>query len=147
MELLGSVVGLLISSVLVVCLNEVLWHKTVLVGLFIMLWSSNFTLTLNFLVNTFTDTIAAVTCIERVDAMADLPCEKPMEMDKEHMLSKSWPENGILAFSKVHYQEGLSLVLNDLSFKIPAGKTCVVVGRMGADKLSMAVILFCLVEI
>lgn len=147
MELLGSLV-VLVSSVLVVCLNETLRLEAGLVGLLIM-WSSNFTITLNFMVDTFAETEAAITAIERVDAMADLPSEKPMETAKEVELDESWPRSGQIAFDKVslRYRDGLALALNDLSFQIAAGKSCGVVGRTGAGKSSITVALFRLVEI
>ena len=147
MEMLGSIV-VLVSSVLVVCLNDVLGLEAGIVGLLIM-WSSYFTLTLNFLVDTFSETEAAITSIERVDAMADLPTEESMETDDARKLPESWPEQGSLQFDGVNlrYREGLPLVLKDLSFDIPAGKSCGVVGRTGAGKSSISVALFRLVEI
>jgi ABC-type multidrug transport system fused ATPase/permease subunit len=147
MELLGSLV-VLVSSVLVVCLNDVLRLEAGLVGLLI-LWSSHFTITLNFMVDTFADTEAAITSIERVDAMADLPSEKPMETAKDVALDESWPRTGSIDFDKVslRYRDGLPLALNDLSFRIPAGMRCGVVGRTGAGKSSITVALFRLVEI
>jgi ABC-type multidrug transport system fused ATPase/permease subunit len=147
MELLGSFV-VLVSSVLVVCLNESLNLEPGVVGLLI-LWSSNFTITLNFLVDTFSETEAAITAIERVDAMADLPREKPMKTDPEHQPPACWPEVGSLKFDNVslRYREGLPLALNGLSLEIPAGKSCGVVGRTGAGKSSITVALFRLVEI
>ncbi|CAB9525313.1 Oligomycin resistance ATP-dependent permease YOR1 [Seminavis robusta] len=147
MEMLGSLV-VLVSSVLVVCLNDVLKLEAGLVGLLIM-WCSNFTITLNFLVDTFAEAEAAITAIERVDAMASLPSEKPMETDAEHQPPSSWPTQGLLEFNNVNlrYREGLPLVLKNLSFKLPAGKSCGVVGRTGAGKSSITVALFRLVEI
>ena len=147
MELLGSIV-VLVSSVLVVCLNDVLKLEAGLVGLLI-LWSSNFTITLNFLVDTFSETEAAITSIERVDAMADLPRERSFETDEKHGPPENWPKKGLLEFDKValRYREGLPLALDDLSFKIPAGTRCGVVGRTGAGKSSITVALFRLVEI
>ena len=147
MELLGSFV-VLVSSLLVVCLNESLNLEPGIVGLLIM-WSSNFTITLNFLVDSLSETEAAITAIERVDAMADLPMEKPMESDPDHQPPVCWPEHGHLTFDNVslRYREGLPLALNGLSFDIPAGKTCGVVGRTGAGKSSITVALFRLVEI
>jgi ABC-type multidrug transport system fused ATPase/permease subunit len=131
-EVMGSIV-VLISSVLVISLNESLGLDAGIIGLLI-LWSSNFTITLGFLVDTFAEAEAAITAIERVDAMSRLPCERPMETDKSLSLPPSWPESGLLEFDKVclRYREGLPLALSDLSFKIPAGKTCGVVGRTGA---------------
>merc|ERR1712232_184840 len=87
--------------------------------------------------------------IERVDAMAELPSEKAMKTPKELQPSPEWPQNGSLEFRNVslRYRDELPLALNDLSFKIPAGKTCGIVGRTGAGKSSITVALFRLVEI
>jgi ABC-type multidrug transport system fused ATPase/permease subunit len=132
MEMLGSVI-VLVSTVLLVCLNDELNLEAGLAGLLIM-WSSNFTITLNFLVDTFSETEAAITAIERVDAMADLPSEKSFETAEGSKPPINWPDNGVLEFDHVslRYREGLPLALNNLSFKIPSGKTCGVVGRTGA---------------
>ncbi|KAG7359453.1 multidrug transporter membrane ATP-binding component [Nitzschia inconspicua] len=147
MEMLGSVI-VLVSTVLLVCLNDTLNLEPGLAGLLIM-WSSNFTVTLNFLVDTFSETEAAITAIERVDAMADLPSEKTFETAEELQPPKDWPEKGVLEFDNVslRYREGLPLALNGLSFKISSGQTCGVVGRTGAGKSSITVALFRLVEI
>merc|ERR1712161_26162 len=164
-------------GVLVVCLHAQLQTTAGLAGL-LLTWSSNFTITLNFMVDTFSETEAAITAIERCDAMSELPCEKSMEtnntkkkkkkgkendedIDEEEgrnvsssipipiRLPKSWPEQGLLEFKNVslRYRDGLPLALNDLSFTIPAGKTCGIVGRTGAGKSSITVALFRLVEI
>ena len=146
-ELCGSLV-VLVPSILVVCLNDILDIEPGLIGLLIV-WSSSFTITLNFLVDTFSDAEAAITAIERVDAMANLPTENEMEPDSNCRPNSDWPERGLLEFVNVslRYREGLPLALNNLSFKIPAGKMCGVVGRTGAGKSSISVALFRLVEI
>lgn len=146
-ELLGSLI-VLVASVLVVCLNDVLLLEPGIVGLLII-WSSNFTITLGFLVDTFGEAEAAITAIERVDAMALLPQEKAMKTDDMHTVPSSWPEKGLLQFREVclRYRKGLPLALNRLTFQVPAGKTCGVVGRTGAGKSSLTVALFRIVEI
>ncbi len=147
MEMLGVIV-IMCTSFMVVCLNHRLQTTAGLAGLLIT-WSANFTITLNFLVQTFSETEAAITAIERVDAMAELPTEKPMETPKELEPPPEWPRDGLLEFrnASLRYREGLPLALNDLSFAIPAGKTCGIVGRTGAGKSSITVALFRLVEI
>jgi len=136
MEILGSIV-VLVATVLLVCLNDVLNLAAGLAGLLIM-WASTFTITLNFMVDTFSETEAAITSIERVDAMAYLPSEKPFETEKDLEPPPEWPQEGVLEFDGVslRYRDGLPLALNDLSFKIPAGKSCGVVGRTGAVSFS-----------
>lgn len=54
MEFMGSAV-VLVSTTLVVCMNETLGLEAGLAGMLI-LWSSNFTITLNFMVDTFSET-------------------------------------------------------------------------------------------
>ena len=81
--------------------------------------------------------------------MAYLTSEKAMKSDDSNRPPSSWPEEGLLEFIDVslRYRPGLPLALDGLSFKIPAGKTCGVVGRTGAGKSSLAVALFRLVEV
>jgi ATP-binding cassette subfamily C (CFTR/MRP) protein 1 len=131
-EVIGSIV-VLTSSVLVVSLNASLGLDAGIIGLLI-LWSSNFTITLGFLVEAFAAAEAGITAIERVDAMSRLPCERTMQTDTSRSLPPSWPDSGLLEFDKVclRYRDGLPLALNNLSFKIPPGKACGVVGRTGA---------------
>jgi len=119
-----------------------------MIGLLIM-WAGHFTITLHFMVDTFAEAEAAITAIERVDAMADLPREKPMETAKEFAVDEEWPRTGSVTFEGVsmRYRKGLPCALDDLSFQIPAGKSCGVVGRTGAGKSSLTVALFRLVEI
>ena len=147
-ELLGSIV-VLAASVLVICFNDIFRIDAGLVGLLI-LWSSHFTITLGFLVDTVAETEAAITAIERVDAMSRLPQERSMTTDMTAVtLPKSWPEYGHLQFRNVslRYRTNLPLALNGLTFDIPAGKKCGIVGRSGAGKSSLTAALFRLVEI
>lgn len=146
-EILGSLV-VLTSSLLVISMNDHLRLDPGIVGLLIV-WSANFTITLGFVMDFFSEAESAITGIERVDAMSRLPMEKAMVTDKALSLPTSWPDKGYLAFDNVclRYRPGLPLALNKLSFTIPAGKSCGVVGRTGAGKSSLTVALFRLVEI
>lgn len=146
-ELLGSIV-VLISTALVVSLNERLKLQPGIVGLLII-WSANFTITLGFLIDTFGEAEAAITAIERVDAMANLPKERPMNTESDGAIPSPWPSEGALEFRDVclRYREGLPLALDHLSFRIPPGKSVGVVGRTGAGKSSLTIALFRLTEI
>jgi ABC-type multidrug transport system fused ATPase/permease subunit len=146
-ELLGSVV-VLTATLLVISLNDVFGINAGLVGLLI-LWSANFTITLGFLVDTFAEAEAAITAIERVDAMSRVPQEKARTTDESVVIPMAWPEHGNLEFENVclRYRPTLPFALNGLSFKIPAGKKCGIVGRTGAGKTSLTAALFRLIEI
>jgi ABC-type multidrug transport system fused ATPase/permease subunit len=127
----------LAASVLVISFNDIFQIDAGLVGLLI-LWSSHFTITLGFLVDTVAEAEAAITAIERVDAMSRLPQERSMITDTSKVtLPKAWPEYGHLEFRNVslRYRNGLPLALNGLTFDIPAGKKCGIVGRSGAGKV------------
>jgi ATP-binding cassette, subfamily C (CFTR/MRP), member 1 len=128
----------LVASVLVTSFNDIFQIDAGLVGLLI-LWSSHFTITLGFLVDTVAETEAAITAIERVDAMSRLPQERSMITDVSKVkVPDSWPEHGHLEFRNVslRYRKGLPLALNGLTFVIPAGKKCGIVGRSGAGKVT-----------
>mmetsp|Transcript_32958 Transcript_32958/g.75927 ORF Transcript_32958/g.75927 Transcript_32958/m.75927 type:complete len:380 (+) Transcript_32958:2-1141(+) len=145
---LSGVVVVIVAILLVVCANDILRLQPGLVGVLII-WSSSFTITLGFLMDSFSEAEAAITSIERMDSVSKLPTEKAMETDKAIGLPSSWPNQGSLEFENVcmRYRGGLPLALDGLSFKIPPGKRCGVVGRTGAGKSSLSVALFRLVEI
>ena len=138
-ESLGATV-VLVSTTLVVCLNDVLRIEPGLVGLLII-WSSNFTVSLGFLIDFFGEAESAITAIERVDAMTEIPAEKAMKTEERFLPAPEWPEHGQIVFENVclRYREGLPLALNNLTFSVPAGKSCGVVGRTGAGKSSLTV--------
>jgi ABC-type multidrug transport system fused ATPase/permease subunit len=134
-EIIGSFV-VFCSCTLVVTLHHTLELESGIVALLII-WTTNFTITIGFLVDYFAEGEAAITSIERVDAMTTIAQEKSMITDPEHQLDPSWPEKGMLEFKDVclRYRKGLPLALNKLSFTIPPGKRCGVVGRTGAGKI------------
>jgi len=134
-ELLGSVI-VLVSSVLVIALNETLKLAAGFAALLII-WSSNYTITLQFLVDTFNEAEAAITSIERVHAMCELPTEKSMHTDDSLRLPDSWPDRGLVKFQdvKLRYRDGLPLALDGLSFCAAPGERIGIVGRTGAGTL------------
>lgn len=146
-ELLGSVVAF-VSCLIVVIFNDVLSLEPGFVALLII-WSTNYTLTLGFLVDNISEAEAAITSIERIRAMSDLPQERSFTTLEINRVDEAWPTHGSLEFDRVclRYRDGLPLALNGLTFRIPPGKRCGVVGRTGAGKSSLATALFRLVEI
>jgi ABC-type multidrug transport system fused ATPase/permease subunit len=145
-ELLGSLV-VLVSCTLVSSFNDVLKLQPGLIALLIM-WSSNFTVTLAFFVDAFGESEASITSIERVDAMSTLPTERNMETSPDMALPRSWPDRGRIEFDSfsMRYRDGLPLALDGLSFVVEPGKRCGVVGRTGAGKSTLTIALFRLVE-
>jgi len=145
-ELLGSLI-VLVSAVLVITLNQTLALEAGFAALLII-WSSNYTITLQFLVDTFNEAEASITSIERVHSMCELPEEKSMSTDETIDLSK-WPQHGLVEFKdvKLRYRDGLPLALDELSFSAAPGERIGIVGRTGAGKSTLTVALFRLVEL
>lgn len=146
-EILGSII-VVVATLLVITLNDVVALDPGIVALLII-WSSNFTITLGFLVDSFSEAEAAITAIERVDAMSRLPQERAMKTDEEKRPDSTWPDKGCIEFKDVcmRYRPDLPLSLKGLSFTVPAGKRCGIVGRTGAGKSSLTTALFRLCEI
>jgi ABC-type multidrug transport system fused ATPase/permease subunit len=133
-ELLGSII-VLVACTVVAVFNDFLSIEPGLVALLII-WSSNFTITLGFLVDNVAEAEAAITSVERIHAMSELPQEKDMITAEENIPDPSWPTTGALEFDNVcvRYRPGLPLTLNCCSFKVPPGKRCGIVGRTGSGK-------------
>uniref|UniRef100_A0A7S2UQH5 ABC transporter domain-containing protein n=1 Tax=Attheya septentrionalis TaxID=420275 RepID=A0A7S2UQH5_9STRA len=146
-ELLGSII-VLVACTVVAVFNDFLSIEPGLVALLII-WSSNFTITLGFLVDNVAEAEAAITSVERIHAMSELPQEKDMITAEENIPDPSWPTTGALEFDNVcvRYRPGLPLTLNCCSFKVPPGKRCGIVGRTGSGKSTALVALFRLVEV
>jgi len=104
---------------------------------------------LSFLITSFSEAEAAITSMERMHDLEELPQESCMETTCENAVDKTWPDRGELAFHNVsmRYREGLPLSLEDLTFTVEPRQRCAVVGRTGAGKSSLTAALFRLVEI
>ena len=96
---MGSIV-VLAASVLVIALNDVFGIDAGLVGLLII-WSTNFSITMGFVVAGMSDSEAAITAIERVDAMSRVPQEKSRTTADRAMVPETWPDRGNLEFENV----------------------------------------------
>ena len=129
--------AVLFSVCFVVGLNDVLQISPGLAAMLII-WSSNFTICLGFMIQAISESEAAMTSVERVLAMLKLPQEEETEevgVTSTDLVKpgKEWPISGELEFDSVslRYRPGLPLSLNGLSFSLRSGQRCGVVGRTG----------------
>ena len=131
--------AVLFSVCFVVGLNDVLQISPGLAAMLII-WSSNFTICLGFMIQAISESEAAMTSVERVLAMLKLPQEEEEEEEEGGVTStdlvkpgQEWPTSGELEFDSVslRYRPGLPLSLNGLSFSLQSGQRCGVVGRTG----------------
>lgn len=133
---------------MVVAGNDALQLSSSTVG-FLVMWSIVFTTSLGFLLQRFTETEARITSIERVQSTSELPQEASWQTHRSVNLEPNWPSSGGLQFEKVclRYRKELPLALDSVSFVLPPGMRCGVVGRTGSGKSSLTVALFRLVEV
>jgi ABC-type multidrug transport system fused ATPase/permease subunit len=115
----------------------------------LIIWSSNFTITLSFFSQGVSETEAYLTSVERLKDMTDLEQEKEHKTSASLKLEDSWPSEGNLEFENVclRYRPNLPLALNGLSFTAEAGRKIGICGRTGAGKSTISAALFRLCEI
>lgn len=146
-QVLGSLV-VLFGACFVVAFNDILRLETGLVAM-LVIWSSNFTITLGFFSQSVSETEAYLTSVERLQDMTKLPQEKDHETSDSLTLSPDWPSKGNISFENVYfrYRNGLPLALNNLTFNVENGNRIGICGRTGSGKSTIAVALFRLCEI
>eukprot|EP00892_Ulva_mutabilis_P006809 jgi/Ulvmu1/44/UM001_0047.1 len=91
-----------------------------------------------------------MTAVERMLGYCGLEQERPATpADGGGAPPPGWPASAALEFRGVsaRYRPGLENVLSDLSFKIPSGTTCGIVGRTGSGKSSLMLVLFDLIDV
>ncbi|XP_022909451.2 ATP-binding cassette sub-family C member 4-like isoform X2 [Onthophagus taurus] len=81
-----------------------------------------------------------MTSVERLSEYLELKSE--VEMNKEVILKKTWPENGNIQFKNV----SVNYVLNNVNFEIKSKDKVGIVGRTGAGKSSLYFALMRLME-
>jgi len=89
------------------------------------------------------DTETKMTTVERLTYYVDTLV--PEETNTDPMVPVAqWPAQGELSFNSVsmRYRAELPLVLENISFSVPAGAKIGIVGRTGSGKSSLAVALF-----
>lgn len=131
-QVLGSLVVLFAAS-FVVAFNDWLKLETGIIAMLII-WSSNFTITLSFFSQAISETEAYLTSVERLRDLTRLPQENDHKTSELVKLPNSWPKEGKLSFDSVclRYRPGLPYALNHLTFDVKAGQRIGVVGRTGA---------------
>jgi ATP-binding cassette subfamily C (CFTR/MRP) protein 1 len=136
----------MIGALLVACVTlvSVSNHRLIspaLVGVAIN-YALNVTDALNGLLQTFTNSEINLVALERIDAYRALPPEdSAVDAPGTADGSVEWPEKGEIAFDSVEmrYREELPLVLKGVTFTVPGGSSCGIVGRTGAGKSSLLV--------
>jgi ABC-type multidrug transport system fused ATPase/permease subunit len=115
-------------------------------------YSLSITQTLNWYVRQSAELESQVVSVERVKEYADVTPEAPAVVEGRRP-PKAWPEKGGIEFHKtaMRYRPGLPLVLKGdqdqgLVCSIPGGQKVGVVGRTGAGKSSLLLVLLRLVE-
>lgn len=90
-----------------------------------------------------------MTAAERLDEMAD-PAIVPVEPESGVVAAPDgWPWHGEVEFDcvDVRYVPAMPLALRNVSFRVPGGARCGIVGRTGAGKSSIVQSLFRMVEV
>jgi len=146
-DLLGFFVTL-VACIGVVAIQE--WNpvKAGLAGL-LLNWSSNFSITLQFLVRAVTESEAAITSVERVLQLCSVQVEGEIDKEADEDIDADWPKNGTLEFKNVsaRYRDGLPLALKGMSFKVESGQKIGIVGRTGAGKSTITSVVYRLIEV
>ncbi|GBF93736.1 hypothetical protein Rsub_06068 [Raphidocelis subcapitata] len=91
----------------------------------------------------------SMTSVERMLEYTELPQEPPRLKEGGKAPPLGWPSSGALTYTSVwaSYRPGLPPVLRDLTFDLPGGCSCGVVGRTGSGKSSLMLTLFRLIPV
>jgi ABC-type multidrug transport system fused ATPase/permease subunit len=145
LELVGTLI------VTFACLSATLEHANAqsnenfagLAGLAIS-YALSVTQSLNWSVRMASDMEANMVAVERVQEYTSIETEGSRRTPEDEKLPDSWPTKGDIVFqgAKLRYRQGLPLVLKGLDIHIPAGSKVGVVGRTGAGKVCISLLLY-----
>lgn len=113
-------------------------------------WAFNFSITLNFLVLSFSEMESKGVSLHRILQYCRLAEEAPRCVDgEEAACSPGWPAQGALSFQDVslRYRPSLPLALNGLNVDVSAREKVGICGRTGSGKSTIATALFRLTEL
>jgi ABC-type multidrug transport system fused ATPase/permease subunit len=143
LELIGTLI------ITFACLSAVFQHAAAqsndefagLAGLAIS-YALSVTQSLNWSVRMASDMEANMVSVERVNEYTSIESEGSRHTHEDEKLS-DWPAKGEIVFqgAKLRYRPGLPLVLKGLDIHIPAGSKVGVVGRTGAGKVCIYLLL------
>ena len=151
LELVGTMI------ITFACVFAVMEHSTMagneqfagLAGLSIS-YALSVTQALNWSVRMSSDLEANMISVERIEQYCRLPSEASRQVpgDKE-LMDRPWPSEGQIVFLNVQlrYRPNLPLVLKGLNLTIPAKAKVGIVGRTGAGKSTLMVVLMRIVEL
>ena len=144
LELVGTLI------ITFACLSAVSQHAAAqsneefagLAGLAIS-YALSVTQSLNWSVRMASDMEANMVAVERVNEYTSMETEGSRQTLEDEKLPDSWPTKGGIVFQgvKLRYRPGLPLVLKGLDIHISAGSKIGVVGRTGAGKVCIYLLL------
>ena len=110
-------------------------------------YALNITQVLNWFVRMSSDREAQIVAVERVVQYGAVESEASA-LVKDHEPAHDWPQEGSIKFENtaMRYRKGLPLVLKNLNREIKPQQKVGVVGRTGAGKSSLLLVLLRLVE-
>ena len=104
---------------------------------------------LSFFSQNLTQMETVMNAVERIDMFTKrIPLEAPFD-DPDNKPSPEWPQKGVIEFKEAEfcYREGLPPVLKNLTLEIEGGSKVGIVGRTGAGKSSILVVLLRMAEL
>uniref|UniRef100_A0AC35TYJ0 Multidrug resistance-associated protein lethal(2)03659 n=1 Tax=Rhabditophanes sp. KR3021 TaxID=114890 RepID=A0AC35TYJ0_9BILA len=147
LELVGNIIVL--SSALFAVLSRQNSSLTAgLVGLSVS-YALNVTQTLNWAVRMTSELETNIVAVERIKEYSDNEMEASTETDpKITNLPPNWPTHGLIKIKDLtlRYRDELPLTLHGISLETKPKEKIGIVGRTGAGKSSLSVVLFRLVE-